>query len=326
VGVPLLRLRGLAKSFGKTPAVAATDLEIEAGSFTAILGPSGCGKSTLLRMIGGFVPPSSGSIEIDGVDITALGPDKRPTNMVFQNHGLFPHLNVAGNVGFGLSIAKCAVAEMRRRVGEALELVQLSDRAEASVDQLSGGQQQRVALARAIVMRPKILLLDEPLSALDLKLRQALQMELSRIHREIGGTFIFVTHDQGEAFSLADRLVVMNQGRIEQTGLPHDVYRRPRNVFVARFVGDVNVLQGGQSPKILRPESIELSETPQAGSQPVTLSSTTQLGASSRCEVRLGDGTALLVQISNVEKTLKWQPGQVLQAHWPASAVVDVEP
>jgi spermidine/putrescine transport system ATP-binding protein len=323
--VPLLRLHGLSKSYGKAEAVAPTTLDIEAGSFTAILGPSGCGKSTLLRMIGGFVKPSSGVIEIEGQDIRALGPEKRPTNMVFQNHGLFPHLSVAGNVGFGLSIAKCATHEIRRRVSEALTLVQLSDRANDSVGQLSGGQQQRVALARAIIMRPKILLLDEPLSALDLKLRQAMQTELKRIHQEIGGTFLFVTHDQGEAFSLADRLVVMNAGSIEQIGAPQDIYRKPVNLFVARFVGDVNILEDGNTPKILRPENIRLFSDEEPGSQPATLLGATQLGATCRCEIRLQDGAHLLVQVPDVERTLTWVPGQTLHASWQAHAVVSVK-
>jgi spermidine/putrescine transport system ATP-binding protein len=324
--VPLLRLRGLSKSFGKTEAVAPNNLDIEAGSFTAILGPSGCGKSTLLRMIGGFVSPTDGVIEIEGVDVTSSGPENRPTNMVFQNHGLFPHLNVADNVGFGLSIAKRPVEEIRQRVSETLALVHLTDKAHNSVDQLSGGQQQRVALARAIIMRPKILLLDEPLSALDLKLRQAMQLELTRIHQQIGGTFIFVTHDQGEAFSLADRLVVMNEGRIVQSGTPHDVYRNPTNLFVARFVGDVNILDDGSTPKVLRPESIRLTANDDDDGHPATLLRATQLGAQCRCEVQLNNGARLLVQVPDVERTLGWVPGQVLRASWPEHAVIAVQP
>jgi spermidine/putrescine transport system ATP-binding protein len=323
---PLLRLRGLSKSYGGTDAVEPTDLDVEAGTFTAILGPSGCGKSTLLRMIGGFVPPTSGTIEIDGHDVSHLGPEKRPTNMVFQNHGLFPHLSVVDNVGFGLSIAKRPIEEIHRRVSNALALVQLTDKAGAGVDQLSGGQQQRVALARAIIMRPKILLLDEPLSALDLKLRQSMQMELKRIHREIGGTFLFVTHDQGEAFSLADRLVVMNAGHIEQIGTAHDVYRKPTSLFVARFVGDVNVLEDGPVPKILRPESIRLSSRAEPGSQAATLLSATQLGATCRCELQLQDGTRLIAQVPDIERTLSWLPGQILYASWKEHSIVGVKP
>ena len=187
--------------------MAPLDLDVAAGDFCAILGPSGCGKSTLLRMIAGFIEPSAGAIAIDGKDVTRLGPEKRPTNMVFQSYGLFPHLTVAENVAFGLALQKKPREEIAPRVGEALRLVRLEGFGERSIDRLSGGQQQRVALARALIMRPKVLLLDEPLAALDLKLRHAMQEELRRIHREIGGTFIFVTHDQGEAFALANLVV-----------------------------------------------------------------------------------------------------------------------
>jgi ABC-type Fe3+/spermidine/putrescine transport system ATPase subunit len=235
---------GLAKAYGGVAAVKPLDLDIAAGDFCAILGPSGCGKSTLLRMIAGFVEPSTGRVEIDGVDVTRLGPENRPTNMVFQGYGLFPHLNVAQNVGFGLALRKQPRAETAARVGEALKLVRLEGYGDRPIDKLSGGQQQRVALARALIMRPKVLLLDEPLAALDLKLRHAMQEELRRIHREAGGTFVFVTHDQTEAFALATQVVVMNEGRIEQAGPPASVYHDPASVFVADFVGEANVLRG----------------------------------------------------------------------------------
>src|SRR5262245_33076457 len=211
---PLLRLSGLSKTFGPVAAVEKLDLDVAAGDFCAILGPSGCGKSTLLRMIAGFIEPSTGSIAIDGRDVTRLGPEKRPTNMVFQSYGLFPHLTVAENIGFGLTLQKLPRDEIARRVSEALRLVRLDQFGDRTIDRLSGGQQQRVALARALIMRPKVLLLDEPLAALDLKLRHQMQEELRRIHNEIGGTFIFVTHDQGEAFALANLVAVMNQGRV----------------------------------------------------------------------------------------------------------------
>jgi ABC-type Fe3+/spermidine/putrescine transport system ATPase subunit len=241
---PLLRLEGLSKSFGPVVAVAPLDLIVEAGDFCAILGPSGCGKSTLLRMIAGFAEPSAGRILIDGQDVTALGPELRPTNMVFQGYGLFPHLNVAENVGFGLALRRSPPEEIRKRVAEALQLVRLEGFEERAIDKLSGGQQQRVALARALILRPKILLLDEPLAALDLKLRQQMQEELRRIHEDIGGTFIFVTHDQGEAFALANRVAVMNAGRMEQLGSPQEVYRTPASLFVANFVGEASILKG----------------------------------------------------------------------------------
>ena len=241
---PLVRLTGLAKAYGGVAAVKPLDLAIAAGDFCAILGPSGCGKSTLLRMIAGFVEPSAGRVEIDGTDVTRLGPESRPTNMVFQGYGLFPHLSVEQNVGFGLALRKEPRDRIAARVAEALKLVRLDDFGGRRIDQLSGGQQQRVALARALIMRPKVLLLDEPLAALDLKLRQAMQEELRRIHREIGGTFVFVTHDQTEAFALATRIVIMNEGRIEQSGPPASVYLEPGSLFVADFVGEANVLAG----------------------------------------------------------------------------------
>ena len=216
--VPLVRLRGLGKRFGSVEAVRPLDLAIHAGDFFAILGPSGCGKTTLLRMIGGFIAPSAGSVEIDGVDVTRLGPERRPANMVFQGFGLFLHMNVRQNVGYGLRIAKVERTELERQVDEVLRLVHMEEFAKRNIDQLSGGQQQRVALARALVMRPKVLLLDEPLGALDLKLRQAMQEELRRIHQQIGGTFVFVTHDQSEALGLANRIAVMQAGQIVQEG------------------------------------------------------------------------------------------------------------
>jgi spermidine/putrescine transport system ATP-binding protein len=249
--VPLLRLRGVSKRYGPVQAVAPLDLDIYPRDFVAMLGPSGCGKTTLLRMIGGFIPPSSGSIEIAGGDVTALGPEHRPTNMVFQGYGLFPHMNVAQNVGYGLRLQKRPRDEIADRVAEALRLVQLTALAERSTEQLSGGQQQRVALARALVMRPKVLLLDEPLAALDLKLRHAMQDELRRIHHEIGGTFVFVTHDQGEALALANRIAVMHDGRLEQVGTAEDIYGSPQTRFVATFIGEANVFDGTRESGIV---------------------------------------------------------------------------
>lgn len=241
---PLLRLAGVSKTYGPVTAVAALDLDIYPGDFIAMLGPSGCGKTTLLRIIGGFIQPSGGTIEIDGVDVTGLSPEKRPTNMVFQGYGLFPHMNVAENIGYGMRLRKLPAAEISNRVDEVLTLVQLTDLAKRTMEQLSGGQQQRVALARALVLRPKVLLLDEPLAALDLKLRHAMQDELRRIHQEIGGTFVFVTHDQGEALALANRIAVMRDGRLEQIGTAEDVYDHPSTRFVSKFIGEANLFDG----------------------------------------------------------------------------------
>ena len=239
-----VRLRGLTRSFGAVTAVHPIDLEIPRGDFLAILGPSGCGKTTLLRMMGGFVEPSAGRIEVNGADITHLGPEHRPINMVFQGYGLFPHMNARQNVGYGLRLKKLDRAEIARKVSAAMALVRLEGHEEQMPAQLSGGQQQRVALARALVMDPQVLLLDEPLAALDLKLRQAMQEELRRIHRAIGGTFVFVTHDQSEALGLANRIAVMKDGRIEQIGPPEEIYLRPETHFVASFIGEANLLKG----------------------------------------------------------------------------------
>jgi spermidine/putrescine ABC transporter ATP-binding subunit len=244
---PLVRLRGVAKDFGKVAAVKPLDLDIARGDFVAILGPSGCGKTTLLRMIGGFILPTAGTIEIGGADVTRLGPEKRPTNMVFQGYGLFPHMSVRQNIAYGLKIAKRPREEIARRVADMLALVHLDQLADRSIQELSGGQQQRVALARALVMRPQVLLLDEPLAALDLKLRHAMQEELRRIHHEIGGTFVFVTHDQGEALALANRIAVMEAGELVQQGDAEEIYARPRTRFVSTFIGEANIFEAARS-------------------------------------------------------------------------------
>ncbi len=241
---PEVRLVDLTKRFGNVAAVDGVTLEIAAGEFFSLLGPSGCGKTTTLRMIGGFELPTGGRIELRGSDITTEPPERRPVNMVFQSYALFPHLCVADNVAFGLRRRRVATDEVRRRVGEALELVRLSGFDRRRPDQLSGGQQQRVALARALVCDPAVLLLDEPLGALDLKLRRQLQVELKRIQLEVGITFIYVTHDQEEALALSDRIAVMDRGRVEQLGSPEELYDRPATRFVADFIGTTNLLDG----------------------------------------------------------------------------------
>lgn len=244
VGVPLVRLSGITKVFADIVAVQPLDLEIRSGDFLAILGPSGCGKTTLLNMIAGFIVPDSGTIEIAGVDVTRVGPERRPTNMVFQSYGLFPHMTVRQNIAYGLRIAKVPPDEIDRRVQEMVDLVHLEGLENRSVLNLSGGQAQRVALSRALVMRPKVLLLDEPLGALDLQLRKAMQEELRRIHHSIGGTFVFVTHDQEEAMRLANRIAVMQSGRLIQDSSAEEIYARPKTLFVSTFIGEANVFRG----------------------------------------------------------------------------------
>ena len=254
IGVPLVALEGVSRRFGPVTAVHPLSLEIRRGDFLAILGPSGCGKTTLLRMIGGFIEPSSGVIRMEGRDVTHLGPDKRPTNMVFQGYGLFPHMSVRQNIAYGLRIARQSEAEIATRVAEIVGLVHLDGFEDRPVTQLSGGQAQRVALARALVMRPAVLLLDEPLAALDLKLRKTVQEELRRIHRSIGGTFVFVTHDQDEAMALSNRIVVMEGGRVVQQGTAEEIYDAPQNRFVSTFIGEANLFSATCLGGVIRSE------------------------------------------------------------------------
>jgi spermidine/putrescine transport system ATP-binding protein len=282
---PLVRLRGISKRYGDVSAVKHLDLDIHRSDFLAILGPSGCGKTTLLRIIGGFVAPTTGTVEIDGRDMTHWGPEKRPTNTVFQGYGLFPHMSVRQNIAYGLKTARRPKPEIQQRVERAIGLVRLEEFVDRSIDQLSGGQQQRVSLARALVMEPQVLLLDEPLAALDLKLRQAMQEELRRIHRQIGGTFVFVTHDQGEALGLANRIAVMDNGEIIQEGGPEEIYSAPKTRFVSTFIGEANIFTGarrgdvvrldtgatigaagpdGPITAVVRPEAMQISRSPLA--------------------------------------------------------------
>ena len=239
-----VELVSLMKSYGTQLVLKGIDLTIDGGEFFSLLGPSGCGKTTTLRLIGGFEENEAGAVLIDGVNIAGVAPERRPVNTVFQNYALFPHMTVADNVGFGLRFQECTKDERRRRVGEALELVRLSEFGGRRPHQLSGGQQQRVALARALVLRPRVLLLDEPLGALDAKLRRALQFELKELHREVGITFVYVTHDQEEALTMSDRLAVMREGTIEQVGPPQEVYDAPNSTYVADFLGLANLLPG----------------------------------------------------------------------------------
>jgi len=239
-----LRFENVTRRFGSFTAVDRVSLEIEKGEVFSLLGPSGCGKTTLLRMAAGFDVPDEGRIFLDGVDITRLPPDQRPVNTVFQSYALFPHLTIRENIAFGPKLSKRSPAEIRSEVERMLELVDLTAHADKKPTQLSGGQKQRVAIARALVNKPKVLLLDEPLAALDLKLRQRLLVELDAIHDEVGITFIYVTHDQGEAMSISDRIAVMNKGVVEQTGKPAEIYEAPRTSFVAAFIGDTNFLDG----------------------------------------------------------------------------------
>ncbi|MEQ1941638.1 ABC transporter ATP-binding protein [Mesorhizobium sp. VNQ89] len=316
----LLKLRGISKRYGDAVAVQPLDLDIFAHDFVAILGPSGCGKTTLLRMIGGFVAPTSGTVEIDGRDVTRIGPEQRPTNTVFQGYGLFPHMTVRQNVGYGLRLQKKPKSEIADRVAEALRQSRLTEFADRSVTALSGGQQQRVALARALILRPKVLLLDEPLAALDLKLRHAMQDELRRLHQEFGGTFVFVTHDQGEALSLANRIAVMNAGRIEQEGDAETIYTAPATRFVATFIGEANLLPGdrkagqvkleagpafadagqdGPVTTVVRPKAVRLLRSDEKADVEVSgsLTEVVYLGDHIKCVVAVSDKQDVVVHL-----------------------------
>ena len=241
---PIITFENVTKRYGKVVAVDNVSLTIDEGEFFALLGPSGCGKTTLLRMVAGFETPDEGRILIDGKDVTAIAPNRRPVNMVFQSYAVFPHMTVADNVAYGLKVAGTPEAERRTRVAEALALVKLDGYGERKPDQLSGGQRQRVALARALVKRPRVLLLDEPLSALDAKLREQMRFELTQLQQTIGVTFLIVTHDQDEALAMADRCAVMNRGALQQAGAPSDLYEFPNSRFVADFIGQVNMFEG----------------------------------------------------------------------------------
>ncbi len=245
-----LIFENVTKRFGKLTAVDDVTLGVRKGEFYSLLGPSGCGKTTLLRMLAGFETPDNGRIFLDGKDITRLPPNKRRVNTVFQNYALFPHLSVRDNIAFGLKVAKRPQKEIDREVDAMLDLIQMHGHDEKKPNQISGGQKQRVAIARALVNHPQVLLLDEPLAALDLKLRQHMQIELDLIHDEVGITFLYVTHDQGEAMSLSDRIAVMNEGRIEQIETPAKIYEEPRSSFVAAFIGDTNFFDGKVSQSL----------------------------------------------------------------------------
>jgi putative spermidine/putrescine transport system ATP-binding protein len=258
---PAVSLRAVRKAYGSVDAVAGVDLEIARGEFFTMLGPSGSGKTTLLRIIAGFVPVDAGTIALNGLDVTREPPYARNVNTVFQDYALFPHMTVLDNIEYGLRVRRVPRPDRRRRAEAALDMVRLPGLGERKPAELSGGQRQRVALARAIVNEPEVLLLDEPLGALDLKLRQEMQLELKRIQREVGITFVFVTHDQEEALTMSDRLVVLNGGRIEQLGTPIEVYERPASEFVAGFIGVSNLLERDGRRFTIRPEKIELLAT-----------------------------------------------------------------
>jgi putative spermidine/putrescine transport system ATP-binding protein len=300
-------VRGLTKRYGDVVAVDGIDLDIAAGEFFTMLGPSGSGKTTTLRMIAGFEIPDEGTIELAGEDVSRLPPYDRPVNTVFQDYALFPHMTVQQNVEYGLMVKKVKKPERQERARDALEMVRLGLHGDRKPSQLSGGQRQRVALARAIVNRPKVLLLDEPLGALDLKLRQEMQIELKSIQREVGITFVYVTHDQEEALTMSDRLAVFNEGRIEQIGPPAQVYEHPQSEFIAGFVGVSNVIERDGRRYTVRPEKINLvpeGREPGAGMhvEAGEIRDVQYVGPLTRFHVRLDGGGELQVLSQNLEE------------------------
>jgi spermidine/putrescine transport system ATP-binding protein len=341
----------LVKRFGEVTAVAGINVDMPSGEFFSMLGPSGCGKTTTLRMIAGFEQPTEGQILLDGADMAYTPPHKRNVNTVFQNYALFPHLNVFDNVAFGLRRQKTGKQEVRQRVGEALELVQLTGFEKRKSAQMSGGQQQRVALARALVLKPAVLLLDEPLGALDAKLRKQLQIELKALQQQVGITFVYVTHDQEEALTMSDRIAVMADGRVEQVGPPREVYEEPETVFAADFLGVSNLMDAeavgganicrlmvgdfeldaargrtdarGPSKVTIRPERVRLEEQDTTGPNriPGMVEQIVYLGNSVQVITRLAIGATIQVLVQNTGADLPWRQGTPVTAHLPADAL-----
>jgi spermidine/putrescine transport system ATP-binding protein len=348
-----VRLEELTKVFGTdTVAVDGIDIEMPPGEFFTLLGPSGCGKTTTLRMIAGFERPTSGRIVLDGADVAQVPPHKRSVNTVFQSYALFPHLDVGSNVAFGLKYAKVSKEEKAKRVAEVLELVQLGGFQRRRPSQLSGGQQQRVALARALVLKPRVLLLDEPLGALDARLRKGLQVELKALQSDVGVTFIFVTHDQEEALTMSDRIAVMNNGRVEQAGSPREVYEEPRTVFVADFLGVSNLLGAeslgrdgegcllrisdrrsraekgevaarGDLKAMIRPERISVEPHGAEGDNrlPGLVERSVFLGGAYEVHVRVLGGELLRLTVANEGNSLGLEPGTAVTLYLPPDAL-----
>ena len=328
---PDLQLRGLTAGYDGAQVLDVDALSIAKGEFLSILGPSGCGKTTLLNCLAGFVQPTGGSIDLDGRDVTALPAYKRGLGMVFQNYALFPHMSVADNVAYGLRVRRIGRAERVERVREALRLVGLGEYADRRPRQLSGGQQQRVAVARALAIRPAVLLLDEPLSNLDAKLRREMRVELRTLQQRIGTTTIFVTHDQEEALSMSDRIAVMNGGRIEQLGTPHEIYRSPATRFVAEFIGAANVLDADTAPDLVPPDAAVVAVRPErvrlgpVGEARLSGSVVYRafVGGTWQVEVALADGGNLSAQVPDVA-TSEGPPdiGAAVGVWWDAADVI----
>ena len=321
MGESILQLQQIRKSFANTEVLKGIDLEAGQGEFITLLGASGCGKTTTLRIIAGLELPDSGQVILEGHDITDWEPNKRDVNTVFQNYALFPHMNVADNVGYGLKIRKVPKAQIAERVERALRLVQLEEYGKRMPDQLSGGQKQRIAIARAVINEPKVLLLDEPLGALDLKLRRQMQLELKRLQKQLGITFIYITHDQEEAINMSDRIGVMHEGVLEQMGTPNEVYYRPRTSYVADFVGNANILHKNGETFAIRSENILMNGEAVCTQEAVVVEKSFA-GGQLRILFRLPDGQLLTASRYGIDHDL--QPGQTVKIGWDAKNAVKV--
>ncbi|MGK2956451.1 MAG: ABC transporter ATP-binding protein [Solirubrobacterales bacterium] len=328
-----MRLSGLTKRYGDFVAVDAIDLEIQAGEFFTLLGPSGSGKTTTLKMIAGFEEPDGGTVELAGRDVSGLAPYDREVNTVFQDYALFPHMSVAANIEYGLEVAKVPKSERKQRVSAALDMVRLRDHDDRKPSELSGGQRQRVALARAIVNRPRVLLLDEPLGALDLKLREQMQIELKQIQAEVDITFVYVTHDQDEALTMSNRIAVFNKGGIEQVSAPRDLYEHPVNEFVADFVGISNALERGGRRFTIRPEKIRLINPgePADGLETETgrIAEVAYVGMVTRLIVDLDSGGTIQLARQNVDEESSSQNEAInneVTVGWRPDHIVPIQP
>ena len=321
MGESILQLRQIRKSFDNTEVLKGIDLEVAQGEFITLLGASGCGKTTTLRIIAGLELPDAGQVILEGQDITNREPNKRDVNTVFQNYALFPHMNVSDNVGYGLKIRKVPKAEIERKVEQALRLVQLEEYGKRMPDQLSGGQKQRIAIARAVINEPKVLLLDEPLGALDLKLRRQMQLELKRLQKQLGITFIYITHDQEEAINMSDRIGVMHEGILEQLGTPNEVYYQPQTSYVADFVGNANILHKNGETFAIRSENI-LMNGEAACTQEAVVVEKSFAGGQLRILFGLPDGQTITASRYGIDNDL--QPGQKVQIGWDAKDAVKV--
>lgn len=317
----ILKLNGIQKSFEGTEVLKGINLEIERAEFITLLGASGCGKTTTLRIIAGLEMPDEGSVILDGQDITGLEPNKRSVNTVFQNYALFPHMSVEENVAYGLKIKKVPKAEIAEKVAKMLKLVQLEEYGKRRPDQLSGGQRQRIAIARAVINEPKVLLLDEPLGALDLKLRRQMQLELKRLQKQLGITFIYITHDQEEAINMSDRIAVMNRGVLEQIGTPNEIYYRPRTSYVADFVGNANIWHNNGQTFAIRSENVLLNGEEACTHNAVVLEKSFA-GGQLRILFRLSDGQTITAARYGIDADI--QVGSSIRIGWCKEHAVEV--